>query len=95
MLGVNPDPFTLRQLLWMEDARIGEQWGHTSYLVAQVLSSFSSKPINPAEINPYLAAKRHLASGGKKRYDGKKLKAVELGRLLGAKPLKKSPANGV
>lgn len=35
-LGVDPGPFTLRELLWMDEARFDAAWDHTAQVCAQL-----------------------------------------------------------
>jgi hypothetical protein len=57
ILGVAPEPFTLRELIWMTDARRKEQWSHTSALMALVANvnrnpRKRSRPYSPIDFHP-------------------------------------------
>ncbi|MGE4300389.1 MAG: hypothetical protein AB7F40_02175 [Victivallaceae bacterium] len=55
---MNPDPFTLRELVKMAEGRGKMEWGRTSCLMALVANILrdpkKSKPVKPADFNPYL-----------------------------------------
>ncbi|RPI60584.1 MAG: hypothetical protein EHM48_06990 [Planctomycetaceae bacterium] len=61
IIGVNPGPLTLRELLWMAEGLGETAWSHTSALLAAVWSGNQNmkKPrfFAPAEFNPYLCQK--------------------------------------
>ena len=46
MIGVDPGPFTLRELVWMADARQTDAWNHT----AAVLAMLANTHRNPKKI---------------------------------------------
>lgn len=54
---MNPDPFTLRELVRMTEGRGRLEWGQTSCLMALVANILrdpkKSKPVKPADFNPY------------------------------------------
>jgi len=58
VLGMDPGPFTLRELFWMvRGARI-DAWNHTASLLAAVCSGFSSftkrpQKFAPAQFHPF------------------------------------------
>lgn len=62
MIGVDPGPLTLRELLWMSDGRGKHAWSQTCSIVAAIANAFrdpkKSKPIMPDDINPYTIADR-------------------------------------
>lgn len=39
VLGVDPGPFSIRELYWMAEGRRTSQWDHTALLAATVLNS--------------------------------------------------------
>ena len=57
IVGVNPGPLTLRELLWMADGAGETAWSHTAALLAAVWSGNQNlkKPrfFVPQEFNPY------------------------------------------
>ena len=53
MLGVDPNPLTLRELLWMLKGRNKIQWQHTSELLAMIHNAHFTERITAQEINPY------------------------------------------
>ncbi len=64
ILGVNPDPFTLRELTQMVKARGEFEWEQTSSLMALVINVIrnpkKSKPTNPNDLNPYKTKEKSL-----------------------------------
>ncbi len=54
---MNPDPFTLRELVKMAESRGRLEWGRTSCLMALVANILrdpkKSKPVKPGDFNPY------------------------------------------
>lgn len=54
---MNPDPFTLRELVKMAEGRGKMEWGRTSCLMALVANILrdpkKSEPVKPADFNPY------------------------------------------
>jgi len=66
VLGINPDPFTLRELLWMAEGKGRENWNHTAALLATMINIMRSKgrpAIKPSELNPYLRKPRPILRG--------------------------------
>ena len=55
---MNPDPFTLRELVNMAEGRGKMEWGQTSCLMALVANILrdpnKTKAVNPGDFNPYL-----------------------------------------
>jgi len=53
---VNPGPFTLRELLWMADARHTNEWNHTSALLAMLANTHrdpkKTGPFKPGDFHP-------------------------------------------
>ena len=48
---------TLRELVWLAEARQREAWSHTSQILAMVYNSHRGKgtrPMKPAEFNPFI-----------------------------------------
>jgi len=58
VVGVNPDPFTLRELLWMREGKASESWDHTAAIVATLANihrdNKKTKAITIDQIHPYL-----------------------------------------
>lgn len=53
---MNPDPFTLRQLKWMAEARGNFCWQQTSSLEALLINQNRdrhSRPVSPNDLNPF------------------------------------------
>lgn len=72
LLGLHPDPFTLRQLDEMTDARVALEWNLNSWLRAQILNvnrGRNQKAIEPSKVNPYEAAKRDQVKRTRKQPD--------------------------
>lgn len=68
VLGVDPGPLTLRELLWMAEGRGKSVWIHTSSLLAAIWSGNPNmkKPrlFKPREFNPYERARKGLRLTG-------------------------------
>ena len=57
MIGVNPDPYTLRQLLWMVEGKGEFEWQMTSSLMALEINMNrkpGSRAVSPNEFNPFM-----------------------------------------
>ena len=55
---MNPEPFTLRELLWMAESCQRERWAHTSLMIARILEGLGAKKQGggrptPADFNPF------------------------------------------
>jgi hypothetical protein len=57
IVGVNPEPFTLRELCNMAQGRNRAEWSRTAYIAATIINSNpfrkSTRPVQPCELNPY------------------------------------------
>lgn len=57
MCGINPGPLTLRELLWMADARGRESWAHTSAILALIANvnrnPKKTRPYKPSDFDPH------------------------------------------
>ena len=55
--GVHPGPLTLRELVWMAEARSKERWAHTSTVLALIANvnrdPKKHSPFKPADFNPH------------------------------------------
>ena len=76
IVGIDPGPLTLRQLLWMAEARMRQTWSHTSSVLAMIANvnrdpKKKPSPFNPADFNPY----------GRKRKPGVAVTAQNMGIL--------------
>jgi len=58
VVGVDPGPLTLRELLWMHESRVRDQWNHTSSILAltanchrdpKKTASFAPQDFHPLE----------------------------------------------
>ncbi len=63
IVGVDPGPLTLRELLWMTDARRNDQWSHTAAVMALTANVHRnpkkrSQPYTPAEFHPLVEQKK-------------------------------------
>lgn len=59
--GVDPGPMTLRELLWMSEARGRHEWGQTAFILAKLHNVNCTKEsdcITPDDCNPYVLAER-------------------------------------
>lgn len=61
-MGVDPNPLTLRELIWMVGARRQDQWSHTAAVLALTANVHRnpkkrSKPYSPAEFHPLVERK--------------------------------------
>jgi hypothetical protein len=56
IVGLNPGPFTLRELVWMADARQTDDWNHTAALLALLANVHrdprKTHPFQPADFHP-------------------------------------------
>jgi len=59
---VNPEPFTLRELLWMAEAVQREHWQHTSCILALIANvnrdPRKGRAFRPADFDPFAATAR-------------------------------------
>lgn len=53
VLGINPDPFTLRELDWMLQGRGEFEWSMTSSLMALQINMNCKKKVKPNDFNPF------------------------------------------
>ena len=62
IIGVDPGPLTLRELLWMADGRGKATWSHTSALLSAIWTGNPNmkRPrfFRPDEFNPYRKLRR-------------------------------------
>ena len=79
-MGLDPRPFTLRQLSYMADGRRVEQWDHSAALLAQMINLVSKRQVLPRKLNPYRNRPEDLPT----------ISAAQLGDLLGAPVRKKT-----
>jgi hypothetical protein len=67
VIGVEPGPFTLRELVWMAEGRGRDLWSHTSALLALIANvnrdPKKSRPLKPADFNPHAASLRKAPGG--------------------------------
>ncbi len=61
--GVDPGPYSLRQLIWMADGAAQERWNHTAQLLATLCElqrnpKRRSQPFTADEFHPYLRTRR-------------------------------------
>lgn len=63
---MDPGPYTLRELVWMAEARGRDQWTHTSSVLALIANvnrdPKKTRPYKPSDFNPY-EARRSTAAG--------------------------------
>jgi len=55
-VGVDPGPFTLRELFWMAEGHDRHEWGRASSLMAMIANAHKGKKgrwVRPAQLNPY------------------------------------------
>ena len=64
VLGIDPGPLTLRELVWMAEARTRHDWSQTSSLLALIANAHrdrkKAKPFKPSDFDPTTG--RHRAS---------------------------------
>lgn len=53
IIGIDPGPRTLRELVWMADAKRSEAWDHTAELLALVANIFSKNKIKSSAFHPF------------------------------------------
>lgn len=62
---MNPEPFTLRELIWMAEGCQRERWGRASSLMALLANCHKDpkkgRPARPSDFNPF------AGSGGRRR----------------------------
>jgi len=63
IVGVDPAPLTLRELIWMSDARRQDQWTHTATSMALLANIHRnpkkrSQPFTPLEFHPLAKPKQ-------------------------------------
>jgi len=67
IVGVNPDPFTLRELLIMAEAKQRAAWNHTAQLAA-IWANIHRGPKTPAfdlyDFHPYMEKPNRHGRGG-------------------------------
>jgi len=68
IVGVDPGPYTLREMLWMVRGRLRAEWAQTSTLCAVIYNSapsFGSRKtmMKPNAFDPYATAEREGAGG--------------------------------
>lgn len=64
ILGMDPGPLTLRELVWMAEARQKEAWRQTALLCRQITNAPHMRPRRPAqtdEFDPFSARNRRSA----------------------------------
>ncbi len=53
---MDPGPFTLRELVWMADARQLDEWNHTAAVLAMLANTHrdpkKTRPFKPADFHP-------------------------------------------
>ena len=62
VVGVDPSPFTLRELVYMVEGRQKDQWNHTSHVLC-ILANANRDPkrfgaFKPADFNPMIQRRR-------------------------------------
>jgi len=58
IVGVHPNPFSMRQLAKMAEGKEREKWGHTAELLAVVANLMARKPIPSWRFNPFRRRRR-------------------------------------
>ncbi|MGE0606565.1 MAG: hypothetical protein AB7O62_05500 [Pirellulales bacterium] len=62
IVGVDPSPFTLRELAWMAEGRQRESWNHTSQVLAMLFNAHRDRQKTqaavPADFHPLSKKKR-------------------------------------
>jgi hypothetical protein len=63
IVGIDPMPLSLRELIWMAESRRNEAWSHTANLMALVANvnrnpRKRARPYSPLEFHPFLERKR-------------------------------------
>lgn len=55
-MGISPDGFTLRELLWMAEGRQRDAWNHTAQVLAMLYNAFrsrGSRALGPRDFHPF------------------------------------------
>ena len=67
LLGVDPGPLTLRELVWMAEARLQAEWAQTSSLMALIANAHRDPkkhgPFKPGDFDPTQKARREPVVG--------------------------------
>jgi len=62
VIGVDPGPLTLRELVWMAEAKARNEWTHTSAVMALMANAHrdpkKTRVFTPADFNPYATSER-------------------------------------
>lgn len=56
VVGIDPGPFTLRELLWMADSKLADSWGRSAQITAMIYNANrgeNSSAATPDDFNPY------------------------------------------
>ena len=59
---MDPKPLTLRELIWMADARRRDDWSHTAAMLSLIANAHRNprkraRPYTPAEFHPFIEAR--------------------------------------
>ena len=84
LIGIDPGPYSLRQLVWMWEAKRDENWTVMSVAVSWLINTRprqdkrKRKIVKPEHINPYSRHRRRRKRGSRLRGDSaeKKLDAA-------------------
>ena len=59
IVGIDPGPLTLRELVWMADGRVRQSWVHTSSVLAMIANvnrdPKKTRAFRPDDFNPFAA----------------------------------------
>tara|TARA_R110002020_G_C15760684_1_gene727065 strand:- start:28 stop:429 length:402 start_codon:yes stop_codon:yes gene_type:complete len=57
-LGIDPNPYSLKELFWLYEGRDRQQWMHTASITATLSASAGAKNCSIEKYHPYLAGQR-------------------------------------
>lgn len=57
-MGLDPRPYTLRELFWLFEGRDRQQWIYTAHLMANQRACAGDKNPNPVKHHPYMQDNR-------------------------------------
>ena len=75
--GLDPGPYTARELIWLAEGRDKRNWNYACAILAALANQFKNKgdtPVDAAQLHPYgeeAQAARGKESGGKKKSAGR------------------------
>lgn len=75
LVGLSPDPWTLRELVWMHDAKARSDWNHTASLMCLIANAHAGAKGGRFTVDDFHPLARRRAAPGM-RISAKALKAI-------------------